>query len=285
MRKTTLFLSMLFFSFLSWADSITWMEKAEAESLMNILKNERFLFYYCDCCDLDGAEVVQISSLSIEPSDVVENLFSVKVVGTKVMSFSSDVNGNFSEPSFDNEPFQDWASLNYSMISKQGRGLPLANFLNYKTEDIGSCLNFIYFPNPNDKELFEMLTSFPTFKDYETWYSVNVMPHFSARNLMGEWTVSEICLKYGECKEITPEMGSIKLSFESGGKAIFSAPSEGSHEGNWKLENGILFVTTDDGVTDRFAFQIEQNVLYLRDTKESFDTEADVPFTLMKLKK
>lgn len=166
MKRLTFLLVFFLLHFFLHAESLTTMSKAEADKLMTKLKSEKYLFSYCDCCNMEAASLVQIESFTMEKAQDNEELYAIRVVGKKVMTFTSDFSANFTKATISNEKVNERVSLNQSMLPQTGRGLPLGYFAGMSPEKIGACVDFIYYPHSTDNQIFEAVINTQIYQDY-----------------------------------------------------------------------------------------------------------------------
>lgn len=271
---------------LALADDITWMSKSDADKLMASLKNEKYVFYYCDNCEEAQGELVQVQSLSVEKATEGEENYGLKVKGLKLFKFQSDINGNFSKPVAINEEVNNWAYLNHTFAPKEGRGLPLGYLIGQSAEKLAACMDFIYFPHPEDTELFSSLMHTTTYSDYAAWHHTTIEPQLEMNDsFLGTFDVTFLCQTAGNCEPFPALLGTGKIAVFADGRVNLAVGKDKSN-GTWKVERGKLIVRDNYRVTNVYGFRkTEDKMVILRNLQYHKPEGLNKEFRLFKLTK
>jgi hypothetical protein len=148
------------------ADPWDCMTKEQAESLLAYLKENPFVFDYCDCCDKVAREdaeggfkklmgqLLRIDKMEIVPCSWDESQFSVNIKKCSILASGFAGDGVYIAAkikSDDKEYYsRPWAiSLNYCFsMDKVKNPVRLFEMIDYPAEDV-NCWGFKKFPNPN----------------------------------------------------------------------------------------------------------------------------------------
>lgn len=263
---------------------ITAMSKPEADKLLTKLRAEKYLFFYCDCCSMEKASWVKIQTLVVEKVSESEELYAIRMTGTKQMTFESDLSGNFYKPAITEEKIEELVPLNYAMIPQGGRGLPVGYYLEMTPEKIKACMDFIYYPHASDTRIFGEITPHQSYKEYNQWYQNNIQPALSSTAFVGSWEPMEMCENAITCKEFPGVMKPAKSIFEANGKASLIVASQ-NDKGTWKLENGKIYVTDANKAVTILGFRIVEKGLRLRYIQEHKTTKEEGEIMIVKLKR
>jgi hypothetical protein len=246
--KKIITLILLFFTITLKADPIDAVEKWKAEKIASYLKDEKFIFEYCDCCG-DKLKVVSVESVSIEPADA--KLYSVRVRGRVVYEFDTDVVGNLKNVQPKSELFNSIISINYTFIQQNAKAFTIDNVLNLGEWVNESCQYFVDLPSP------ENLASTSNTK-YFDWYYKTVSKDLNPiSKLIGSWNINMINNKsaYVENK--------VRYKFKSD-NTYFTNMGQGT-TGKYWIEKGMI-VMKDDDTKETFTipFYIEEGRLHLK---------------------
>lgn len=281
-------LSVLLFCFLSYiiaiAEPITTVSKIQAETLLARLSKEKYILSYCDCCNKEKAHWIQIESIKIETVQEENDLYSIRLLGTEVMSFESDLNGNFDKASIEKKEVNELISLNHFFIPQNGRAIPLAYILTLDAEKIESCFDFVYYPHITDNQAFENVKNQKVYSDYTQWYQENIEQYLINKVFLGVWEIVLMCEDAHTCKELPVVVGAAKVVFEENGKVSLNVGTQ-NDRGTWKLENGKLIVKDNTQATTVFGFRYENNILTMKYLKKENENKQAGDINIMKLKR
>jgi len=266
-----------------FAESITNMSFDDASQLASALKSEKYLLNYCDYCEKAPATFVKIQSLAVVASTQAD-MYSVKVVGVQVMRFEADENANFTKASSLNEPFEGFVSLNESMVNKYGRALPAGYFIDKTAEELQSVMDFVYYPNPNNTDIFASFAKDAEYAAYLEWYKSNVAPHLASRLFVGKFDVTNFCETASYCKGFPPGLNNISFNVEESGTVILIAGTT-KEKATWKLVDGKILTTDKDNVTTVYGYRMEGNLMILRNFQYGLNPDKKESFRIMRLKR
>lgn len=173
--KPFIFLFFILISVPLMADPIEHMTKSQATELAQKIQNDQFFLDYCDCCDSAEARFVQVASAEVIPCSYYENMYSVEVRGTSIVTFSTGAGVLMLPSEVFQDPFKEVISLNYSwgLSDEQGKMMPLGFLTNYWTEH--TCIPFKVLPDPQKYEDHD----FP--KLYQNWFEEEVSNPFHSK--------------------------------------------------------------------------------------------------------
>ena len=266
-----------------FAESITNMSFADATQLASTLKAEKYLLNYCDYCEKAPATLIKIQSLSVVASTQAD-MYSVKVTGTQVMRFDADENANFIKAGSVSEAFEGFVSLNESMVNKYGRALPAGYFIDKTAEELQNVMDFVYYPNPNNAEIFASLGKDAEYAVYLEWYKSNVAPHLISRTFVGRFDVTNFCESAHYCKGFPPGLNNVSFSVEENGTVILIAGTT-KEKASWKSVEGKLLITDKDNVTTTYGYRMEGNQMTLRNFQYGLNPDKKESFRIMRLKR
>lgn len=178
--KSLLFILFISFSTYSLADAWDNLSYSEAEQVVAYLKENPFVFQYCDCCSSDGeyatrVHLVKVNSTTIEKCDWDQNFYSVHYTFESIVEIRNTENGpDLSILSTDApEVLSDKIYMNYTWgYSKNSRlAEPLFNSIHYTYygESPSPCKIPIAYPSPR------MLKNFSVDKSYAKWYKKHIL--------------------------------------------------------------------------------------------------------------
>lgn len=283
--KNVLFLVIFcLFAQFSFAESITLMSFSDASKLVEILKAEKYVLNYCDYCDKATATLVKMGTVSVEPSKEVADMYAVRLVGKKSMYFESDINANFIKASAAGEDFNDLVSLNESMITKYGRALPAGYFIGKTPEELKNVMDFVYYPNPTDANIFSALGKSADYEAYIEWHKSNVAPHLISRPFVGKFDATSFCETASFCKGLPPGLSYINFNIAENGTFVLTAGVD-KDKASWVLENGKLITTDKNQVKTVYGYRVDGNVMVLRNFQYGLDPNTKESFRIIRLKK
>lgn len=157
MRKT---LWIIFILLSSYAHADAWdnLTKEQAENTVQFLKENPYIFDYCDCCNQGGlVRLIKVDDLEIVPCDWDSEYFSVKYSGELIGLFPSNKDGidiNSKEKDSieeDNNP-NGVITMNYTWVynADNANCSPLFSVVSYDVYGTENkpCLNNFSLPNP-----------------------------------------------------------------------------------------------------------------------------------------
>lgn len=264
-KKLSTFLFLTSLCFAAMADNITEVSEPQAQKLAAMLLEQKYLYLYCDCCDNKQGQWVEVEQAKVEPSTANEGASVVRVKGIKTLAWDTDANGNFLAAHSLNEPYDELVPINNSMLPKSGRGFPVGYFLGISPEKIGSCMEFIYYPEAQDKQLWGAdAANLAAVKSYQLWYKQKIYPHLSKTDFVGSWDVINICPDArSDCKGLPPGTKSAKLNIEATGKVNLQV-DEDANRGTWKIANGKIIITDESKSEIVYGYYQEGKTLILR---------------------
>jgi hypothetical protein len=164
MKNLLLFLTFSLFVQINFIKADPWdcMSKEEAEELMDYLRDDPYVFDYCDCCadisdpnsEIPMGHLIKIEKMEIVQCSWDETQFSVKVVKSTVMISGSVKNGEFIEwpiyPEDEQRYAEPWmVTLNYTFTLEKGKKpVRLYKLINYKADEV-NCSGIKEFPDPS----------------------------------------------------------------------------------------------------------------------------------------
>lgn len=228
---TKRFLFLMFFSLFAhhiFADAITDFEKWQADKMLSYLSSESFIFPFCDCCDKDKLQIVQIENVSIEAAN--EKLYSVRVKGKIITVFETDILGNAIDSEESGEFFNELISINYTFVGGTNKAFSLGEILNITNVDgydITRCQPFMDIPVP----------SLVNNSLYENWYFKHVPKEIDEKELIGTWKISAGYDAYMEEIKQEADEPSVYLTFHEDGRCTVTGSDSYS---KWSIVEGLL---------------------------------------------
>ncbi len=238
-------------------DPITYLNKWQAEKASIYLQNENFIFIYCDCCENSSLQIIQLDKAQMEPTE--NNLYQVRVRGSKILSFSTNELGLFDNPVITSEVFNDLISINQTFAIQDNKLLPLFKILSITKDESGfsinSCQSFINIPNSN-------LKCFDANTKYKDWYSKNTSIVDYQKFITGEWSLRLILDKWG--KSLMQNLPLWRFNFKSDGTYITNIGN--GLAGKWSIKDNYIMVTNDEIVNsvDYVPFYLKDDLLQLK---------------------
>ena len=284
MKKIHLIVIACLFTHFTFAQSITLMSITDANKLVEILKAEKYMLNYCDYCDKAPATLIKIKTVSVESSKEVADMYAVRLIGTKAMSFEADIDANFTKANAAGEEFNDFVSLNESMITKYGRALPAGYFVGKTPEELKNVMDFVYYPNPADTDIFSTLGKNADYEAYLEWHKSNVAPHLISRPFVGKFDATSFCETASFCKGLPPGISDINFNIAENGTFIVTAGPD-KDKASWVLEKGKLITTDKNQVKKVYGYRVEGNLMVLRNLQYGLDPNTKESFRIIRMKK
>lgn len=168
------------FPFFANADAWDNLTMDEAQQVVSFLKDNPFIFDYCDCCDNEGEFASEVHMFKVTSTEIVkcdwdEEKFSVKIefdVIAQIIYLESgpDLSRMFkpSSDEYDNIVFMNY-TWGYNAETRMAR--PLFASISYTTyaESTEGCKAAFSFPSPS------MLRHVGIPGGYKKWYKKNVL--------------------------------------------------------------------------------------------------------------
>lgn len=237
------------------ADGITDIAKWQAEKIASYLQSETYVMPYCDCCDNDPFSIVQIETVSIEPTQ--DNLFQVRIKGKAIASFTTDNLGNLENPKTSSKYFNEVISVNYTFIPQNNKAISIAMALSigdvngYK---VTHCQQFVDIPSPD-------LPVFMNNGKYLEWYKKHVEDLNYNELLVGSWSLNFMQNRSGEI--ITENIPLWRINFKAS-NSYFTNIGEGS-TGKWSIVNNELIMLDDEtNLPTKHPFYLENSELQIK---------------------
>ena len=239
----------------SKADGVTEIEKWQAEKINSYLQYESYVIAYCDCCEGDLVQVIQIENINIEPAQ--DNLFQVRIRGKVISTFSADNLGRFADPKSSSKFYNELVSINYTFVPKNNKAMSIAVALGINSVggfDIINCQKFISIPNCN-------LSVFDGNSKYKEWYTKHIEALDYSALLLGSWKIFSVQNNYG--MEISETLPSWRINFKNN-STYFSNIGEGQ-SGTWAVtENELIMINEETGGANNTPFFLENDILYIK---------------------
>lgn len=251
MKKNLTFVLMLLFNtYFCFADAITEMPKWQAEKIASYLEGEKYIFPYCDCCQLDPLQVVQYEKVSIEPFS--ENLYQVRLRGTLISTFTTDELGNSVEAKNTEKIYNDLVS-NYTFVSSEGKLINLfkaAGITMIDDSEIPNCQPFLNLPDPSKIGN----------QNYLSWYNKNVQKEDFDKLVQGSWNLNYIV---SDGQNIYADIPKWKMNLREN-KTYFTTIGDGG-TGVWRSDSDYIILKSDDsGKESKIPYQLLYNHLYMK---------------------
>jgi len=170
MKKTlSLFILLISFS-ISFADSWTDMTLGQAKKAVEHLKENPYIFDYCDCCDMETVNLIFVENVYYQEVEEFSDIYEVRVEGKIIHSFYFTV---FNDevavledfmPALSEEQimegmtteFNEIISANYTFVfyeTAEGEAYskPLMDITGYN-EYLTSCIPFMIYPYPVEEQ-------------------------------------------------------------------------------------------------------------------------------------
>lgn len=257
-------------------DSVIWMSKSRAESVVARLQKEKYALNYCDCCSNREAAIIKINKAEIELSNQDDTLYAVRVTGVEVFVLSVDVSGTFYSARAEDSYYYNFVSLNTWYLPMNGRALPIQHVMGLPEQP--SCQYYLYFPYP-DEEIFAEINTLPSVIEYIKWHNKVVTKTGKITDLIGEWQIFEWCREYGECIPL-PGTASASMLLMKTGDYQLKVNGSIDTQGKWRVEKGVLVLEGKEK-NEHSAYLIENGILFLK----SLDIQTREEFLVAKAKK
>jgi hypothetical protein len=237
------------------ADEITDLAKWQAEKILSYLQSETYVIPYCDCCDNSSLQIVEIETVSIEPTQ--DNLYQVRIKGKVIATFSTDNLGNLENPKTSSKYFNEIISVNYTFIPQNNKAIPIAIALrigDVNGSKVTTCQQFVDIPNSD-------LPVFINNGKYLDWYKKHVEVLNYNDLLVGSWNLIFMQNKYGE--SITDNIPLWRFNFKAS-NLYFTNIGDGS-TGKWRIVNNELILLDDEtNLSTKHPFYLDNNDLQLK---------------------
>lgn len=142
--------------FITTAKADPWdnLTQAQAEQVVEYLKENPFILDYCDCCDGSDTYLLKVLRSEIVPCEWDNEYKSVKVIAAKIGKLERDATGPVSAYRVEgmNELTNYTIYMNYTFVySECGNwAVPFFKEIDYGQEHI--CTGATRFPNPADNK-------------------------------------------------------------------------------------------------------------------------------------
>ncbi len=180
MKKTLLIIVALFFGTYLFADTWVDMTLDQAEKAVAHIKENPYIFDYCDCCDGESVSLVYVEEVYYFEVEEFSDVYQVQATGRIIHTFEFAVFDDefaildsflpalpYGEEGGATDEFDDVLSANYTFVFKnysEGdvNSASLASITGYDY-DLTSCVPFMQYlyPDTEDYEVDE---------GYEEWY-------------------------------------------------------------------------------------------------------------------
>ncbi len=262
MKKFLVLLAVLIISQNIKSRPINEFEKWQAEKIVSYLKNEEFIFLYCDCCDDNNNNVtlIDIKNVDFEPSS--SKYYKVRLRGKTVATFSTDKLGRLSKEQNANKMFNDIISIDFSFIPKNNKLLPLFEILeiyNVREEIWASCQEFVEIPKPT-------LKIFSNNKKYLDYYNQHYEKIDYSTKIVGVWDFFEIYNINGEMLKNTSNKN-LKYTFKSD-NTYFTNIGDGGFGKYYFEDNELVLVSPEGKIKSKSPFIIVDNILRIKEYDE-----------------
>lgn len=179
MIKTLLFVLLLAFPFITKADAWDNLTREQAEAVVANLKENPYIFEYCDCCDdntdrIHGARLVKVTHTTIETCEWNQDMFAVRYQAKVIMelTFAEDGMSILNSNREVEEESADFIYMNYTRTLNPVTKLA-TNFFNVIDYDYYGenrpCKKEFAYPNP------KIVKGFSKDKGYKKWFKKNAL--------------------------------------------------------------------------------------------------------------
>lgn len=169
----------LLLSFNSLADAWDNMTYSEAEKVVTELKQNPFIFDYCDCCDYDGEYATTIEFLKVTHTEIVEcnwnpEMYSVKVTSELISTIQFSAKG----PVIDKMTVQNdnnysstlFMNYTWGLNKETKKATPFFNIIpyDYYGDENKPCLYEFEYPTPRQLKKTKKI------QGYKKWWKSNI---------------------------------------------------------------------------------------------------------------
>ncbi len=250
MKRLIQITCILFISFQSFADQLTFVEKWQAEKAASYLQGEKYIISYCDCCNEKEAYLIKIENASFEPTGNMDT-YCVRIRGKKIAEIKFSENQQISETQNISEPFNNTIDLAYTFAQVSGLAMPVGLILDF---DMNSCLFFIGFPNKQNIE----------YPEYSGWFKQNIENSMiSINSIYGSWNITAIYTK-DEIKIVPFDVEKAQRFVFKPNGSFFTNVGNGE-SGNFEISNNkiILIIDPDNSRVENDVV-LFNNTLYIK---------------------
>jgi len=237
------------------ADEITDLAKWQAEKIVSYLQTESYVMPYCDCCDNSSLQIVQIETVSIEPTE--NNLYQVRIKGKVIATFTTDNLGNLGNPKTSSKYFNEIISVNFTFVPQNDKAVSIATALkigDVNGNKVTTCQQFVNIPNPD-------LPVFINNAKYLEWYNIHVEELNYNDLLIGSWNLVFMQNKYGE--SITENIPLWRINFKVSNSYFTNIGDGGT--GKWSIvSNELIMLDDETNSATKHPFYLDNNVLQLK---------------------
>jgi len=159
--KKSIFVLLILFPTLLWADYWDNLTLVQAEEVIEFLNSNPYILDYCDCCDYEGEYATKIYLMKVESTEIItcdwdSRYFSVKAQVEVLAEIPYNKEGpDIYSPQLFSFEKKITITMNYTWAynTKQSKAAPLYTIIPYdiygeQKSDSGYCREFIAFPSP-----------------------------------------------------------------------------------------------------------------------------------------
>lgn len=176
--RTIILLFALCISQLSHADAWDNLTIDEARSVVAELKENPYIFDYCDCCDHSGEYAASVHLLKVTGTEIItcswsEEHYSVRITYEVIAALNYTGKGPNTKKlkKYAGDEVSDIVFMNYTwnINTDSHKATPFFNIVSYSTYgDSAPCKKEFAYPTP------KAVSKVSDDKDYATWYAAHV---------------------------------------------------------------------------------------------------------------